>query len=382
MSRSIFDIQIIVPIITYTEHRQVYVISSSVCHLRSCPATLHPAPVWCSSHNIFQAQHDNSHTGSYILSCTTQLCCCVCGWTTLLSRRNEKSRIATEVLSGLCLSTASSRTMRRMASAAAAAAAFASHTCCTTTTAMPASTIRMTAAFMNTTPPTSLSAQKMTLLTRRSFVSRLGLSPLNSSSSSRICGAFSHDTWTTCSGGFSRHQYHDHDDDTIATHRHRTSCPPTALYCTQGQYFPRTWHSKPLLPLTNRSWSSGSSSSGQQRRASTRLMGLRKPRGTDGPPSHGKGPEEREGDRGGEGSKEAKAAPARSPWGRDLQGSSIPASKRQPPEEDDIWSKHSVFEFKRCVCLCVLCLWARVATCLFNRHDTPLCCSSFICYSY
>lgn len=28
-------------------------------------------------------------------------------------------------------------------------------------------------------------------------------------------------------------------------------------------------------------------------------------------------------------------------------GSSIPASKRGPPEEDDIWSKHSVFEFKR-----------------------------------
>lgn len=30
-------------------------------------------------------------------------------------------------------------------------------------------------------------------------------------------------------------------------------------------------------------------------------------------------------------------------------GSSIPASKRGPPEEDDIWSKHSVFEFKRWV---------------------------------
>lgn len=28
-------------------------------------------------------------------------------------------------------------------------------------------------------------------------------------------------------------------------------------------------------------------------------------------------------------------------------GSSIHASKRGPPEEDDIWSKHSVFEFKR-----------------------------------
>lgn len=29
-------------------------------------------------------------------------------------------------------------------------------------------------------------------------------------------------------------------------------------------------------------------------------------------------------------------------------GGSIPASRRQPPEDDDIWSKHSVFEFKRC----------------------------------
>lgn len=69
------------------------------------------------------------------------------------------------------------------------------------------------------------------------------------------------------------------------------------------------------------------------------MGGLRKPRDADGPRSDGEGSGE---EAGGDG---VKARPSRS---QKSYGSSVPASKRQPPEEEDIWSKHSVFEFKRC----------------------------------
>ncbi|CBN79806.1 expressed unknown protein [Ectocarpus siliculosus] len=63
-------------------------------------------------------------------------------------------------------------------------------------------------------------------------------------------------------------------------------------------------------------------------------MGLRKPRGPDGSRSSGEDPDpEEEEDEGGS-------------MRERMMSYAMPASKRRPPEEDDIWSKHSVFEFK------------------------------------
>ncbi|CAM9945327.1 unnamed protein product [Ectocarpus fasciculatus] len=65
-------------------------------------------------------------------------------------------------------------------------------------------------------------------------------------------------------------------------------------------------------------------------------MGLRKPRDPDGSRSSGEDPdseEEEEEDEGGS-------------MRERMMSYAMPASKRRPPEEDDIWSKHSVFEFK------------------------------------
>lgn len=65
------------------------------------------------------------------------------------------------------------------------------------------------------------------------------------------------------------------------------------------------------------------------------MMGLRKPRGPDGSRSSGEDPDrEEEEDEGGS-------------MRERMMSYAMPASERRPPEEDDIWSKHSVFEFKR-----------------------------------
>ncbi|CAN0222659.1 unnamed protein product, partial [Hapterophycus canaliculatus] len=64
--------------------------------------------------------------------------------------------------------------------------------------------------------------------------------------------------------------------------------------------------------------------------------GLRKPRDADGTPRGSENPDSRDENEGA----------SRSSGGTKANVSSVPASKRGPPEDDDIWSKHSVFEFK------------------------------------
>ncbi|CAB1117441.1 unnamed protein product [Ectocarpus sp. CCAP 1310/34] len=143
-----------------------------------------------------------------------------------------------------------------------------------------------------------------------------------------------------------------HHDNACA----RRSLRPTALHYARHEWSAPTL-SKPL-PTSPR-WSSSSSSSsssgskivhaclangsgdgstrlgyGRRRRDSTRLMGLRKPRGPDGSRSSGENPDPEEEDNEGGSMRERMVSYA------------MPASKRRPPEEDDIWSKHSVFEFK------------------------------------
>ncbi|CAN0059185.1 unnamed protein product, partial [Scytosiphon promiscuus] len=153
-----------------------------------------------------------------------------------------------------------------------------------------------------------------------------------------------------------------HERDASGAHRSR---PPTALYSIRRDLFsPAHSKAKPTVP----SWSSSSSSRGRgsggspdgdnrhfsqnrlagagddlqprlcrRRRRSTRLAGLRKPRDAGGPASAGENPDRNAEDGGEAGSS-----------GGTKKGfaSSVPASKRGPPEDDDIWSKHSVFEFK------------------------------------
>eukprot|EP00752_Nemacystus_decipiens_P007510 g6711.t1 len=198
----------------------------------------------------------------------------------------------------------------------------------------------MPAAFV-VTPPTApaVLAEKMTL-SRRSRAPRLGLSPRS---------------WTSCLGSSLPSPHGD-----VATARHPR--PPTALYSI-GRDFPSPAR-PPLGSTSPAGWSGGGgndascfasrllaggqrttscpaassfSTDGRRRlRSTTRLCGLRKPRGADGSPRDEGSDEEAGG--GGD-----RVRPSRS---RTSYGSSIPASRRGPPEEEDIWSKHSVFEFK------------------------------------
>lgn len=142
------------------------------------------------------------------------------------------------------------------------------------------------------------------------------------------------------------------------------SPPPTALYSIRRDLFsPAYSKSQP----TARSWSSISTPepddlcfsnrlagahddlpprSCRRRRRSTRLAGLRKPRDADDPTSANENFDRKD---------EGEGAPRKtSGETKGYASSSVPASKRGPPEDDDIWSKHSVFEFKRCARSCVM----------------------------
>lgn len=195
-------------------------------------------------------------------------------------------------------------------------------------------------AFMTTPPTAPVVVIEEMKSTRRGYAPRLGLS-------SRI--------WTSSAGSPLLHAHGD-----VAAGRSR---PPTALYSIGRDFPPRAYS---LFHSTGPCWSnkngSGSDASclssrllgnqqntgpvragtGRRRRSSTCLGGLRKARDASGSPGDGEGP-----DKGASGGDRDKARQAR-PRGQKFYGSSLPASKRPPPEDNDIWSKHSVFEFKRC----------------------------------
>lgn len=183
-------------------------------------------------------------------------------------------------------------------------------------------------------------------LSRRRCAPVLSLSPLS---------------WTSSLGSALPRAHGD-----VAPARHTR--PTTALYAIGRDFLPPARYS-PLHSAGPAGWSGGGSSGsssdescfasrplgnqehttspttsrsvgGRRRRSSsTRLGGLRKPRNADGPRSDGGGSDEEAGGGGDE------IRPSRS---QRSYRSSVPASKRQPPAEEDIWSKHSVFEFKRC----------------------------------
>lgn len=78
----------------------------------------------------------------------------------------------------------------------------------------------------------------------------------------------------------------------------------------------------------------------QRQRQSSRLAAARGDEGETQQHPHDENDQEEE--------QESRARPRPSSREEAFYGSSIPVSKRGPPEEDDMWSKHSVFEFKRC----------------------------------
>ena len=202
------------------------------------------------------------------------------------------------------------------------------------------SAFAMPTAFMAAPPtPPSVLAEKMNI-SRRSCAPRLGASPRSWSSSLGSAVPPAH-------------------GDVAARHTR----PPTALY-SLGRDFPSPARS-PLHSTSPAGWAgdsdadetcfasrllasqhhatspaaSSGSSAGRGRRSSTRLCGLRKPRGG----ADGSGSDRESDEEAGGGGDKAKTSRTQKSY-----GSSVPASKRGPPEEEDIWSKHSVFEFKRC----------------------------------